>query len=170
MEYIANCCPICFEGFKNDCKETEEHMNRCGHSFHKSCMVSSIRTGLYSCPICRQPLGEENEGGISKSFKKYAKMLQANIPTAAVRQRMTVDGINTSDIDAFFTGGASTALYEGMEISPVLAATNFSPYTKMMKVGMNEGAVRQRMQAAGLSDKEIDNFFCDFMDGKFDQI
>jgi len=170
MEIISSYCPICLEGFKNDFKETEEHMNKCGHSFHKSCMISSIRTGLYSCPICRQPLGDEVEGGISKSLKKYAKMLQANIPAAAVRQRMTVDGVKASDNDAFFTGGASTALYEGMEISTVIAAINFSPYAKMMKVGMNEGAVRQRMQSAGLSDKEIDNFFCDFIDGKFDQI
>ena len=37
------------------------HTNFCGHRVHASCLHSSIKAGIYCCPVCRQPLKSEED-------------------------------------------------------------------------------------------------------------
>lgn len=102
---------------------------------------------------------------VEKRLHRYAKMLKSGLAPSAVRQRMTVDGIPSSLIDAFFTGGASRAL--GDETSEQLSGRTeadlqalYQKYQKMLDMGMPEGAVRQKMNSIdSLTSTEIDDFF-----------
>ena len=98
-------------------------------------------------------------------------MLKMNIPLAAVRQRMEAELIPPSQIDSFFTGGASIFLQDNEDMeNDIKTKTNFDSYIKMLRVGMGEGAVMQKMRAAGLTIKLIDQFLCDFMDGRYNSV
>lgn len=92
-------------------------------------------------------------------LKRYVKMLKQKLPVAAVRQRMEADSVSPTVVDAFFTGGASLAVQGDEATQAQAAAVDVEKFTKMLRVGMGEGAVRQRMQAAGISSESVDAFF-----------
>jgi hypothetical protein len=100
-------------------------------------------------------------------------MLKSGLSPPVIRQRMTVDGIDSTIIDAFFTGGASRALVNKEEeeresvkqesVRKEKLHNLFEKYRKMLDMGMPEGAVRQKMQQVGGEDRltleEIEQFF-----------
>ncbi len=175
-------CVICLEDIdpqslqqqeNNSNSHTSEYYHsRCGHITHSHCLQASVRSGNYNCPLCRQPLGDISVelAAVEKRLHRYVKMMKSGLATAAVRQRMVVDGIPPAMIDAFFTGGASRAMGDNDDIEGKAETpeerekklhTWFDKYRKMLDRGMPEGAVRQKMQAARgeLTKEEIDRFF-----------
>jgi hypothetical protein len=160
-------CPICLEEYVSTIDQNKVQSSRCGHSAHSECLHNLMRSGNYNCPVCRNPFGEVPSSA-DKSLTRYLKMLKSNLPPAAVRQRMKVDGVSPAAIDSFFTGGASLSV-QTEDDKVALAATkvvDFEKYKKMLSVGMNDGAVQQRMLAAGISQEEIDKLLDDYLIGK----
>ena len=51
-------CPICM-----DCIETSKNCvtTECGHSFHASCLMTSVAHNGFGCPYCRTKMAEEPE-------------------------------------------------------------------------------------------------------------
>ncbi len=163
MESDPSWCPICLEGFDSSQPETEMHDSRCGHPIHRQCLRTLMRTGNYSCSVCRMPFGDIKNDLEQPHLKRYFKMLKQKLQIATVRQRMEVDGISPSVIDSFFSGGASEVVQNEDDIQPNVEVDN-AKFTKMLKVGMNEDAVRCRMEAAGISSERINSFFCNYID------
>eukprot|EP01032_Pedospumella_encystans_P007774 gene7774-9282_t len=74
-------------------------------------------------------------------FKKYMKM-KSLFPECVLRQKMSVDGVSSSEIDAFLINGPPTG-----SIPPLcrpVSATRLVKYAKM-KAMLPEAAVRQKM-------------------------
>lgn len=166
MEVQRSCCPICLEEFDNSSVETEKLDNRCGHAVHRHCFLKALRAGNYTCSICREPFGDIKDNLSQPNLKRYVKMLQQNFSFAIVRQRMEADQISPTTIDSFFTGGSSLVAQDSTEACMHSKKTSFdiSTYARMLKVGMAEGAVRQRMEVANISSDDIDAFFCEMID------
>ena len=159
-------CPICLM----DYTDSEPAVaSQCGHFSHGHCLRSAIRAGSYTCSICRSSLG--NIVATSKSMERYVKMLRANIPIAAVRQRMEADSISKHEIDAFLSGGVSAidgVKDDVLDTKPSIDKSSLKPYAHMLKCGIMEGAVRQKLALnAKCSDTEIDQFFVDYMNGDY---
>jgi hypothetical protein len=77
---------------------------------------------------------------------------------------MEVDHITPLVIDSFLSGGVSSILQgeesEGKsEIAKIEEVRAIGKYLKMLKVGLSEEVVKQRMEADGLSLEVIDRFF-----------
>ena len=75
---------------------------------------------------------------------------------------MIADALPAQEVDAFFTGGASREVEEEEDTTLPLEAAraeNIEKFEKMLRVGMNEQAVRLKMESAGLKRHEIDKFF-----------
>lgn len=53
-------CPICCETLL----ENEPLKTECGHTYHKECIVTWLRSGIgqrrFKCPVCVQNLGLDN--------------------------------------------------------------------------------------------------------------
>ena len=151
------------DSFDDGIPEAAAHMIRCGHPVHRACLQSSLRVGSYYCAVCRQPLGDPpGPATVSLHLKRYVNMLRSGLPAAAVRQRMIADALPAQEVDAFFTGGASREVEEEEDTTLPLEAAraeNIEKFEKMLRVGMNEQAVRLKMESAGLKRHEIDKFF-----------
>ena len=162
----AEVCPICLTEYTDS---EPAVASKCGHFSHGSCLRSAIRAGSYTCSICRSSLG--NIVATSKSMERYVKMLRANIPTAAVRQRMEADSISKYEIDAFLSGGVSAIdgiRDDVLDTKPSLDKSTLKPYAQMLKCGIMEGAVRQKMALnAKCPEAEIDQFFTEYMNGEY---
>ena len=91
-------------------------------------------------------------------FATYDKMKKMNLPEGAIRQKMSSDGLSSADVDAFFSGVASSSSSSSPIASIVVEDEKFAKYTKMRKM-LPEGAVRQKMSADGLSPADIESFF-----------
>lgn len=149
-------CPICLENIETTNNATL-FAGKCGHTAHSQCVGSLMRFGNYTCPVCREPFGEvEAENG--KNLQRYQKMLKSGLKPATVRQRMSVDGIPAATIDSFFTGGASLQVIQHDEPEPE-AFLDVEKYKKLLKVGLDEQAVRQRMTNDKISNVATDSFF-----------
>ena len=92
-------CVICLEPFTLTTDNDDDDDNhtataatnkiraRCGHVLHGPCLRASIRSGNYTCPLCRLPLGEPGEAGgaaakehdraTAKAFRRYETMLRS---------------------------------------------------------------------------------------------
>jgi hypothetical protein len=93
---------------------------------------------------------------VDDRFAKYDKMRKM-LPEGAVRQKMQVDGISASDIEAFFTGTVVSPAPVVINQSAPVVDERFARFEKMKKI-LPEGAVRQKMQVEGFSAVEIDAF------------
>ena len=165
-------CPICLDYFTAEEEPAvttgiigEEskaiYTLRCGHRTHTSCLQPQLKAGLYQCPLCRQDLGVINLTTQEKKLQRYVKMLQSQHPVAVVRQRMVVDGIPPSEIDAFFTGGASQDIHinsSSTDETQSEVKVDLSKYQKMYSMGMNELAIRQKMQVDRIPTSIIEQF------------
>lgn len=95
-------------------------------------------------------------------YTKYVKMQKMGIPQGAVRHKMIQDGLETGDIDAFFEGEEpvqKTKIEEEKPKKNLQKDPKFSKYAKMKKMGIPDGAVRQKMLQEGVSGSDIDQFF-----------
>ena len=118
---------------------------------------------------------------------KYSKMQKMGLPEAAVRLKMSQEGVKDSEIDSFFGGGSggaappprtkavpasgpaaaaaapAPAAAPARAPAPAPAAAEADPalakYSKMQKMGLPEAAVRLKMSQEGISDEKIDSFF-----------
>ena len=97
-------------------------------------------------------------------------MLEMNMPQRAVRTKMEVDGCSIADIDAFFTRGASLNVRDEEEEAAATKITEKSiqKYTKMLKNGIAESAVKQRMLVDRINSPDIEEFFNNFISGNYD--
>ena len=151
-------CPICLDDI--ELSNPGLISSRCGHVAHSSCLHASIRSGAYQCPICRQPFGDI-PSSTDKALLRYVKMLKSGLLMAVVRQRMIVDRVSLSTIDAFFTGNASLAVQTEEDLVEE-KIINFDKYRKMVVVGMDIEAVCQRMKVDGISSDKIDQFLSEY--------
>lgn len=157
-------CVICLEDLGDEvtASPSSVYHSRCGHITHTHCLHASIRSGNYTCPLCRNPLGDISAelAVVDSRINRYVKMLKSGLAPQAVRQRMVVDAIPISLIDAFFTGGASRALDDGSDATPdtpsdaEVIAGLVAKYQKMLDMGMPEGAVRQKVIAAAIPEPD----------------
>lgn len=162
------CCPICLDFLSNNTISDPENVleTKCGHKFHKLCLGSAIRSGSYVCPVCRASFGEFTTPE-TKHLKRYAAMLKANIPREAVRQCMEVNGLSASVIHDFFTDGmGSRCGVSGHEARDSSSSVyiDYERYSKLLKIGLPEDAIRHKMIKANISPDLVDKFFVDFCD------
>lgn len=157
----SDMCPICMEALSSE----DALLSKCGHPVHRSCAQASVRAGNYTCPICRAPYTELAAGECDRAFLKFSAMLRMKIPPTAVRQRMAAAGITPVQIDTFFTGGCmhnEDDLAIAAEVHQrMLDGQSLQPYLTMLRVGLLEAAVREKMRAAGFSQEAISLFFND---------
>jgi hypothetical protein len=138
-----------------------------------SASSNNIDNGSSSCSNSSSDGASSSNQPIVRGGKdpldRYIRMLKSNLPPAVVRQRMVVDNIPASTIDAFFTGGVSREVMTAEEIAAegnnarLKAIANLDTYRRQLKVGVDEGAVRQKMAAAGIAQSDIDDFFQEYM-------
>lgn len=108
---------------------------------------------------------KEKEGGgkaeVPEHLQKYKKV-QNMIGDAAARNKMTMDGFSTADIDNFFNG-----IYVSSPSPPPPPASSASSggipehlkkYDKLSKM-ISEDAARNKMTMDGFSQEDVDNFF-----------
>uniref|UniRef100_H3H2R5 FH2 domain-containing protein n=1 Tax=Phytophthora ramorum TaxID=164328 RepID=H3H2R5_PHYRM len=91
------------------------------------------------------------------TFAKYFKMLQMGLPEGAIRQKMKVDGVDERALglggDAMVSqlagpsGGSNVKLQDD---------PTYAKYFKMLKMGLPEGAVRQKMKSEGVDERALD--------------
>lgn len=152
---MASNCPICLEVLELTDIDSI-HTSRCGHTAHTRCLGTLMRSGMYTCPVCRNSFGEV-EIETDRKLQRYSKMLRSGLRPEVVRQRMTVDGIPSATIDSFFTGGASRQVQAEEPVMSVVV--DFEKYKKMIRVGLDEVAVGQRMRNDLVEEAAIQKFF-----------
>ena len=91
-------------------------------------------------------------------FEKYRKMLKM-LPSAAVQQKMTMDGISAAEIESFLSEGSKPTSEQSTvpTATPVQADDKLEKYRKMLKL-LPEHAVRQKMSLEGYTAQQIDSF------------
>ena len=152
---LNNICCICLEEF--DLSEEHFVSGKCEHTAHLHCVKRLWDSGIYICPICRAPFGDEVK--TDQTLTRYVKMLKSGLPNSAVRQRMIVDGVSAEKINSFFTGGASESIHSNEDITATNIVPNFDKYKKLLGVGIEERAVRQIMSKDNISKSSIESFF-----------
>ncbi|ETO28384.1 hypothetical protein RFI_08740 [Reticulomyxa filosa] len=95
-------------------------------------------------------------------FAKYEKMKKVGMPPQAIRNKMKTDKISDEDIAKFFgeTPPAS-ATPKPAEAAVDLSKHDLSKYDKMKKVGMPDGAIRNKMKQDKIDEKVIAAYFGD---------
>ena len=118
--------------------------------------------------------------------KKYDIMHRMQMPEGSIRQRMVLDGLSFEDADNYFANKNKTIVdtedegddndknnndnnkteneTEKADTAPSNVEVDFTKYTRMKKLGLPNGAIKQKMLIEGLSDGDIAKFF----DGKVD--
>ena len=93
-------------------------------------------------------------------------MRKMGIPDGAIRHKMKQDGMEAADIASFFSTPAAElkVLTNTDSVSTEAASSNSSKvglekYSKMKKLGLPDGAIRQKMQRDGVSNTDIAAFF-----------
>lgn len=98
---------------------------------------------------------------------RYRKMLKLGMPESAVEQKMAADGVSQHVQDSVRAGVASPKTSEASVVTKLESPKGLSlsteddetaaHYRKMLKMGMPEGAVQQKMSAEGVSQQIQDN-------------
>ena len=96
-----------------------------------------------------------------EDMAKYFKMRKLGLPDGPIRQKMMTDGVGSSDVATFFgdvptTKSANSAA--PVEPSAALRET-LSKYFKMKKLGLPDGAIRQKMMTDGIDATDMAMFF-----------
>ncbi|KAG6578254.1 formin-homology 2 domain-containing protein [Phytophthora cinnamomi] len=90
-------------------------------------------------------------------FAKYFKMLQMGLPGGAVRQKMKADGVDERALD--LGGDAKVSQLAGPLVGNGIKLQDdptYAKYFKMLKMGLPEGAVRQKMKSEGVDEHALD--------------
>ena len=102
---------------------------------------------------------------VNEKLEKYRKMIKL-LPAAAVKQKMSLDGISTSEIDSFLAdlskAAEETESPAGGSTAPSVPAPpkvdeRLEKYRKMIKI-LPEHAVRQKMALDGFTADQIEAF------------
>merc|ERR1712238_227005 len=94
---------------------------------------------------------------------KYRKMLKMGMPKGAAIQKMSVDRVTQNIQDSVIAGEASPPTVSPEEVSEKSTALTVeekdvaTKYSKMLKLGMPEGAVIQKMSVDGVA-KNIQDY------------
>jgi hypothetical protein len=92
-------------------------------------------------------------------MKKYFKMKKMGLPEGAVRQKMQTDGMSAADIAAFFGESPPAAAAPPKTNSDLKNREDMKKYFKMKKMGLPDGAIRQKMKQDGISASDAAAFF-----------
>ncbi|KAL3671183.1 hypothetical protein V7S43_004364 [Phytophthora oleae] len=90
-------------------------------------------------------------------YAKYFKMLHMGLPEGAVRQKMKADGVDERALD--LGGDAMVSQLVGPAGGSDVKLQDdptYSKYFKMLKMGLPEGAVRQKMKTEGIDERALD--------------
>ncbi|KAF4130317.1 Formin Homology 2 Domain [Phytophthora infestans] len=88
-------------------------------------------------------------------YAKFFKMLQMGLPDGAVRQKMKVDGVDEWALD--LGGDAMVSQLTVGSDCKLQDDPAYAKYFKMLKMGLPEGAVRQKMKSdAGVNEQALD--------------
>ncbi|KAK1942151.1 Formin-like protein 13 [Phytophthora citrophthora] len=89
-------------------------------------------------------------------YAKYFKMLQMGLPEGAVRQKMKADGVDERALD--LGGDTMVSQLAGPVGGDVKLQDDptYSKYFKMLKMGLPQGAVRQKMKTEGVDERALD--------------
>ena len=104
---------------------------------------------------------------VNEKLEKYWKMIKI-LPAAAVKQKMSLEGLSASEIDSFLSDvskAASTSSSNGGSAAPAVSVPSPPPqvderlekYRKMIKI-LPEIAVRQKMALDGYTADQIEAF------------
>ncbi len=93
-----------------------------------------------------------------EDMAKYFKMKKLGLPAGAIRQKMQKDGISTADAAAFF-GEKPPAAAAAPGPGSLKDREDMAKYFKMKKLGLPDGAIRQKMQKDGITASDISAFF-----------
>jgi ubiquinone/menaquinone biosynthesis C-methylase UbiE len=97
-------------------------------------------------------------------YEKFSKMQKMHLPDGAIRQKMTSEGFSDAEIEGFFAGnliaGPSSASESSVPApSGTTDSAKYDKFSKMQKMHLPDGAIRQKMTQEGLSESDIENFF-----------
>eukprot|EP00339_Tiarina_fusa_P012646 CAMPEP_0117009208 /NCGR_PEP_ID=MMETSP0472-20121206/8431_1 /TAXON_ID=693140 ORGANISM="Tiarina fusus, Strain LIS" /NCGR_SAMPLE_ID=MMETSP0472 /ASSEMBLY_ACC=CAM_ASM_000603 /LENGTH=1991 /DNA_ID=CAMNT_0004711433 /DNA_START=103 /DNA_END=6075 /DNA_ORIENTATION=- len=120
-------------------------------------------TGTSAGPKVSSLLPEEEEVA-----SQYRKMVKMGMPEGAVAQKMAVDGVAQNIIDSVVAGEVPAPAGAPVPAPPAVSGpkvSSLSPeeeeiagqYRKMLKMGMPEGAVAQKMAVDGVAQNIIDS-------------
>ena len=118
----------------------------------------------------------ENKLSLVNPMDKYDKMKKLGVPDGSIRQKMTSEGVATTDIDSFFnhptSSKTSAAVFtstssprsiveiQSTKTSEIIDETGlFEKYIKMKKMSVPEGGIRQKMISDQLKEDDIKLFF-----------
>jgi hypothetical protein len=92
-------------------------------------------------------------------LKKYANMIKSGVPRDAVKQKMTMEGMCGDDITSVCSAVASTVLPSESTADATKTTDDIPAHLKkyqiMMKSGVPQNAVKQKMTLEGVSADEI---------------
>ncbi|KAG7382209.1 hypothetical protein PHYPSEUDO_005137 [Phytophthora pseudosyringae] len=106
-----------------------------------------------------EPAASENDVKLKDDpkYAKYFKMLQMGLPEGAVRQKMEADGADSRALDlggdAMVSQLTGPAGGNGVKLQD---DPSYAKYFKMLKMGLQEGAVRQKMKTDGIDERALD--------------
>lgn len=90
-------------------------------------------------------------------FSKYFRMIDVGLPEGAVRQKMKNDGVDERALD--LGGDALVSELAGPSSGSTVKLQDdptYAKYFKMLKMGLPEGAVRQKMKTDGVNERALD--------------
>ncbi|EGZ05359.1 hypothetical protein PHYSODRAFT_342502 [Phytophthora sojae] len=90
-------------------------------------------------------------------YAKYFKMLKMGLPEGTVRQKMKADGMDDRALE--LGGGAMVSQLAGASGGNGVKLQDnptYAKYFKMLKTGLPEGAVRQKMKTEGVDERALD--------------
>ncbi|RLN91148.1 hypothetical protein BBJ28_00020992 [Nothophytophthora sp. Chile5] len=91
-------------------------------------------------------------------YSKYFKMLKMGLPEGAVRQKMKADGVSEQALELGGDAPVSMLVKPAAEKSDIKLKDDplYAKYFKMLKMGLPEGAVRQKMKTDAVDERALD--------------
>eukprot|EP00940_MAST-03C_sp_MAST-3C-sp2_P001204 g1204.t1 len=98
-------------------------------------------------------------------FRTFVQMGRMGLPEGAIRQKMRMAKLDETEIERFFSRGRQKESFEGAEgkrrweDKMIADDAALKPFVRMKRMGIPEGAVRQKMLMAKIDVTKIDYFF-----------
>ncbi|GMF42521.1 unnamed protein product [Phytophthora fragariaefolia] len=109
-------------------------------------------------PVVKEVIDSKNDMKLKDDpkFAKYFKMLQMGLPEGAIRQKMKADGVDERALDLGGDAMVSQLVQSPDKNVKLQDDPTYSKYFKMLKMGLPEGAVRQKMKTEGVDERALD--------------
>ena len=135
-------------------------------------VVNSVLAGEVPAPAASTPAPMQADSAAKKSSlgpeeeeiaSQYRKLLKMGMPEGAVAQKMAVDGVPQNIVDSVLAGQvpapAPAAAEPAVKVSSLSSEEEeiAAQYRKMLKMGMPEGAVAQKMAVDGAPQNIVDS-------------